>query len=76
MIFGLLSILPSLHPVFWLFSAVPWVAVEHASTTTIFLSLLAQLSILTGLSWQLTRQLRQAGESASKALRAGVGGRV
>lgn len=75
-VFNLLLIQPSLNPEFWLFSAVPWVAVEHASTATIFLSLLAQLSILTGLSWQLTRRLRQAGESASKALRAGVGGRA
>ncbi|MCL1472082.1 hypothetical protein [Argonema antarcticum] len=51
-----------------LFSAFPWFAIEHASATAIFMSLLGQWSLLGLLSVQMTKKLRQAGESASKAL--------
>lgn len=51
-----------------LFSAFPWFAIENASATAIFMSLLGQWSLLALLSVQMTKKLRQAGESASKAL--------
>jgi len=51
-----------------LFSVFPWFAMEHASATAIFMSLLGQWSLLGVLSVQMTKKLRQAGESASKAL--------
>jgi hypothetical protein len=55
-------------PLMWLLSPLPILALVNASTPTIILSFLAQLSILGLLTLQLTRQLRKAGESASKAL--------
>ncbi|MEH2162138.1 MAG: ABC transporter permease [Nostoc sp.] len=59
------------YPTIWLFSTFPWAAIEHTSATTIFMALLAQLSVLTLLNFQLTRQVRLAGESATKALLSG-----
>ncbi|MBG1244187.1 ABC transporter permease subunit [Nostoc sp. NZL] len=59
------------HPTVWLFSTFPWAAIEYAGTTTIFMALLAELSVLALLNFQLTRQVRLAGESATKALLAG-----
>jgi hypothetical protein len=70
-IFGLLSIQPNEMPVLWLFSAFGWAAAKDASTTTVFLAVLGQWLTLTLLAAQFTRQLRRAGESASKALFAG-----
>lgn len=70
-IFGLLSIEPSKSPGVWLFSAFSWMAVKDASATTVFMALLGQWLVLTLSGLQLARQLRQAGESASKALLAG-----
>ncbi len=59
------------NPTLWLFSTFPWLAMENAATTTIFMALLGEWSVLVLLNLRLTRQLRQAGESASKALLAG-----
>ncbi|MFS0513422.1 ABC transporter permease subunit [Nostoc sp. UIC 10607] len=59
------------YPNVWLFSTFPWAAIEYAGTTTIFMALLAELSVLALLNFQLTRQVRLAGESATKALLAG-----
>lgn len=71
MVFSLLSIAPEKLPGVWLFSAFSWMAVKDATTTTVFMALLGQWLMLTLSGMQLTRQLRQAGESASKALSAG-----
>lgn len=65
---GVLLLSPDKHPALWLFSPFPWLAIENASAMTVFLSLLAQLGAITLCSFQLNRQLKTAGESASKAL--------
>jgi hypothetical protein len=52
----------------WLFSTLPWVGIEQAATTTMFMALLSEWAVLVLLNLQLTRQLRRAGDSASKAL--------
>ncbi|MFW9258165.1 ABC transporter permease subunit [Nostoc sp. CALU 546] len=59
------------HPTVWLFSTFPWAAIEYSGATTIFMALLAELTVLALLNFQLTRQVRLAGESATKALLAG-----
>ena len=51
-----------------LFTPFAWAAIESASATTVFLSLLVQWGGLTLLTLQIIRQLRTAGESTSKAL--------
>ncbi len=67
-VWGVLKIDPLTVPFLWLFSPIPVLAVANASAPTIFLGLLAQLSVLGLLSLQLTRQLKKVGESDSKAL--------
>ncbi|MBG1258668.1 ABC transporter permease subunit [Nostoc commune] len=59
------------HPTIWLFSTFPWAAIQYSGATTIFMALLAQLSVLALLNFQLIKQVRLAGESATKALLAG-----
>lgn len=59
---------PSKIPGLWLVTPFAGFAIEYASATTVFLALLCQWSILTLLTLQITRQLRKAGESASKTL--------
>ncbi|MEH1864384.1 MAG: ABC transporter permease subunit [Nostoc sp.] len=59
------------HPTVWLFSPFPWSAIQYSGATTIFMAFLAQLSVLALLNFQLTKQVRLAGESATKALLAG-----
>jgi MFS family permease len=55
----------------WLFSAFPWVAIQDTSAISVFLAVIAQ-SLATGLlSLQLTKKLRKAGESSTKALLSG-----
>jgi hypothetical protein len=71
LILGVLGINSYENPTPWLFSTFPWVGIEQAATTTIFLALLSEWGVLVLLNLQLTRQLRRAGESASKALFAG-----
>ncbi len=67
----LMSATPDKAPLLWLFSILPWLALEHASATTVFLAFFAHWSVLGLLSAVLTRKLQRAGESASKALLAG-----
>ncbi len=55
----------------WLLTAVPWDAMKFASTTLVVQAFFVQWTILSVLSLVLTRQLRRAGESESKALFAG-----
>lgn len=63
-----LSLTPDKAPGLWFFSVVPALALPNASATTIFLGFLGQLSILGLFTFQLTRQLRKAGETTSKEL--------
>jgi hypothetical protein len=68
MTLGILGIEPDENATLFLFSTFPWGAIEYASTTTVFMALLGEWSVLLLLNLQLTRQLRLAGESATKAL--------
>jgi ABC-2 family transporter protein len=54
--------------ILWLFSSTPWYGIEHSAATTIFMAILANFSALALLNFQLTRQVKLAGESATKAL--------
>lgn len=56
------------NPYWSLISVVAAIAIQKASTTAIFLTILGQWSVLALLSLQLTRQLRKIGESNSKSL--------
>jgi hypothetical protein len=68
-ILSLLSIYPGKNwGGLWLLTTAPWDALKYTSITLLGQVLFIQWGILAVLSWQLTRQLRQAGESASKAL--------
>ncbi|MEY3868658.1 MAG: hypothetical protein RLZZ338_2549 [Cyanobacteriota bacterium] len=78
---GIIGIILSLPPVLvlifashnpekswlWLFSVAP-ISIQQVSNTSIFLALLSQWTMLTVLSFQLTRQLKKAGESTTKTL--------
>ncbi|AFY45871.1 hypothetical protein Nos7107_5387 [Nostoc sp. PCC 7107] len=70
-IYSLLNITPEADSVFWLFSNFPWLGLEHSATFTVFMSLLAEVTVLTLLNLHLTNQVKLAGESATKALLAG-----
>lgn len=54
----------------WMLSGFAFASIESASKMTILLGLLGQMLALTGLTAQLTHQLRRAGESELKALMA------
>lgn len=71
LILGLLGIESSKHPILWLVSTFPWGSLEYASTTTIFMALLGELTVLALLNMRLTKQIRLAGESTTKTLLAG-----
>ncbi len=64
----MLRVSPVENAVPWLFSTFPWAALEYASIPTIFTAFVAELSVLVFLNIRLTRQIRLAGESATKAL--------
>jgi hypothetical protein len=68
MILQFLTIDPAKNAGLWLFSSFPWAGVVYASTTTIFMTLLGELSVLVLLNFQLTKRVKLAGESATKAL--------
>jgi hypothetical protein len=53
-----LSASPSKIPGLWLVTPFAGAAIEYASTTTVFLALLGQWSILTLFTFQITRQLK------------------
>ncbi|MFN6518467.1 MAG: ABC transporter permease [Nostoc sp. CreGUA01] len=59
------------NPTIWLFSTFPWSAIQYSAATTILMAFLAQLSVLGLLNFHLTKQVKLAGESATKALLAG-----
>ncbi len=54
----------------WMFSVfgASWFVLPQASVITVFLSILSQWAVMAGLNFYLTRQLRLAGESVSKAM--------
>lgn len=62
---------PESAPAVWFFTLFSWVAIEHATTTTIFMSILAQWGTFLLLTMRLTKQLNKAGESHTKALLSG-----
>ncbi|MCP2730925.1 ABC transporter permease [Limnofasciculus baicalensis] len=55
----------------WLLSGFPWASIEHAGASTVLMATVGQSLGLVLLNVQLTRQLRKAGESATKALLSG-----
>jgi hypothetical protein len=55
----------------WLFSTFPWAGLEYADSLTSCLVVLGQLTVITLLNYQLTKQVKVLGESATKALLAG-----
>jgi hypothetical protein len=71
MLLGILGIQAHKIPILWLLTTYSWAGISEAATPTIFMALLGQLSILALLTFQLTRQVKLAGESATKALLAG-----
>jgi hypothetical protein len=70
-IFPFLSMTPDKNPGVWLFSAFPWVAVENTNAIAVFLSVIGQSLTVGLLGVQLTRRLRSAGESSTKAMLSG-----
>lgn len=59
---------PHSTPAVWLFTPFSWVAVGHATATTVFMSMLTQWATFALLTGVLNRQLTKAGESQTKAL--------
>lgn len=55
----------------WLFSTFPWAGLEYADSLTSCLAILGQLTVITLLNFQLNKQVKVLGESATKALLAG-----
>ena len=67
-----LAIKPEEIPALWLFAPLSWSALDYASLLMVFVSAIAQGGLIGLLNLELTRQLHQAGESASKALLAPI----
>ncbi|OYD96305.1 ABC transporter permease [Nostoc sp. 'Peltigera membranacea cyanobiont' 210A] len=65
---GITSQVSTVMSTVWLFSTFPWAGIQGSGTTTVFMAFLAELTFLGWLNLQLTRQVRLAGESATKAL--------
>lgn len=70
-ILGLLNVTPYQNSTLWLFTSYSWIGVSQAAITTIFMPIMAQLTILGILIFQVIRQVKLAGESATQALLAG-----
>lgn len=70
-IFTLLSLTPEKTAAVWLLSAFPWFAVKHTTAMLVFEAIIAQSLAFGLLNFKLNRQLRIAGESATKALLSG-----
>ena len=66
--FGVTGIEPHHAPGLWLFSAVPVIALEHATSCSVLMALLGQWLAITIGSGVMVRQLNKAGESEMKAL--------
>lgn len=66
--FGLAEIYPQTIPQAWLFSFIPTVATEYATTSAILLTILGQWLAVALIGLQMTRKLKQAGASETKML--------
>ncbi len=66
--FGLAEIYPKTIPQVWLFSFIPTVATEYATTSAILLTMLGQWLAIAVVSLQMTRKLKHAGASETKML--------
>ncbi|MDY6786230.1 MAG: hypothetical protein SW833_27405 [Cyanobacteriota bacterium] len=66
--FALFGMTPHADSWIWSFSALPMVATETLAKTTVLWSVLGQWTAIVLLNSAMTRQLRQAGESSTKAL--------
>ncbi len=69
--FAFFGINPIDLPGIWLFSALPSLATEHMALSTLGWAFLGQLGAIVTLNFQMTRLLRQAGTSETKALLTG-----
>ncbi len=65
-VFAILNIQP--ENILWLFTVAFWFTVEQSTVTSIFIAFLCQLVILGLLNRHLIKQVRLAGESATKAM--------
>ena len=67
---SLFSTIPDTIPNFWLFLTFPGIFLYYGipSTTPIFIAIIAQWSVLTLLTLQLTRKIRKLGASNSQKL--------
>ncbi|MGB3651030.1 MAG: hypothetical protein WBA41_07445 [Rivularia sp. (in: cyanobacteria)] len=54
--------------ILWRFTIGFWYSVDNSTVATVFIALLCQLTILGLLNWYLIKQVKSAGESATKAL--------
>ncbi len=70
-LFLALQITPEKHPLWWMFTAFPWVAMEKATAISVMIACFSQLSIFTVLTVRFNRVLKKAGESEFKALLSG-----
>ena len=66
--FGLAEIYPQTIPQAWLFSFIPTVATEYATTSAILVTMLGQWLAVALIGLQMTRKLKQAGASETKIL--------
>jgi hypothetical protein len=62
---GMFYISPEKYPMLWLFSSFPWASIEYASTPTIFMALLGEMTVLVLLNLQLTKQMKSLGEHSA-----------
>ena len=67
-LFAIAETMPQDAPLVWFFSFIPSVATEHASISALLLGLLGQWLAITFVSFQMVRQLRNAGRSETKRL--------
>ncbi len=65
-VFAILSIQP--ESILWLFTVAFWFTAEQSTVTSIFIAFLCQIVILGLLNRHLIKQVRLAGESATKAM--------
>ena len=73
--FAFFQIAPADLPFLWLFSALPFLATEYISPSTLFWAFLAHLGAIAALNFQMTRLLHQAGMSETKSLLTGDNGK-
>ena len=66
--FTILAAVPTDYAGLWLLSPLPVLGAEYATAGEVLLAFLGQLSIMALLNFQFWRQMRQLGESSSKAL--------